>query len=189
MLHVWAQVGSHSNHRGTFRHCPVYKWSRGSEEWQELPEACIWDSSPGLLDPGAGPQETRACGGPISGVDAAGLPWCPQDGKWREPGAPRGCSLRFKGCAACLPARPLPLQMAASGCLGTGLWDSRLSWWHGDKCHDNLPPLWGLGGREDLRRHKAHTEASEQNLERWLPLSLGGFCPPTRDTACQVLSQ
>lgn len=33
---------------------------------------------------------------------------------------------------------------------------------HGDKHHGNLPPVWGLEGREELRQPRPHAEAAEQ---------------------------
>lgn len=53
--------------------------------------------------------------------------------------------------------------MAVSCHSGTGLRDSRPNRRHGDKHHGNLPLLWGLEGRKELREHTPHTEASEQD--------------------------
>lgn len=53
--------------------------------------------------------------------------------------------------------------MAASCPLGTGLRDSRPNRRHGDKHHGNLPLLWSLEGRKELREHTPHTEASKQD--------------------------
>lgn len=71
----------------------------------------------------------------------------------------------------------LLFQVAASSCLGTGLWDSRLNRRHGNKCHGNMPPLSGYDEREELRRHRTLTGASEQDPEEEVP------CGPS---ACEV---
>lgn len=52
-----------------------------------------------------------------------------------------------------------------------------------------MPPLQGYEEREELRRHRTHTGASEQDPEEEAPVGLGGFCLPKRDPGCEVLSQ
>lgn len=110
-------------------------------------------------------MECAQWGNGDTGVKRGGCPW-----GWRD-----------ERLLAALPwlrvSFHLLFQVAASSCLGTGLWDSRPNRPHDSECHGNMPPLWGYDEREELRGRRTHTGASGQDPEEEVPCGPGWLLP------------
>ena len=113
------------------------------------------------------------------------MPRCGQDGEM-------GLGLPWGGDDGRLSAqfptfRGFLSTFHSGGHLGIGLQDSRPSSWHGNKCHGNLPPLWGSEGREDLREHRVLTNTSGLDPGEVTPFGPGYLLPSQRDSSLQGL--